>query len=88
MFDYVRCDAPLPDGRTTPPDEFQTKDFDHPYLDHYVITQAGRLVLGEKDLNYNGTLNFYGGRSYEGWREFNARFVDGQLVEIEQVEEE
>lgn len=98
LFDYVRCDAPLPDGKPTPPDLFQTKDFDFPYMERYVITEAGRLVKlkvtyggpewmstpEDKDLNWHGYLNFYGGEVNE-WREFNAKFTDGQLVEIVQA---
>lgn len=37
------------------------------------------------DTNFHGILNFYGGDG--GWREFNAKFTDGQLVSIEQVKE-
>ena len=42
MFDWVRCDAPLP----TPAAQglqFQSKDLECG-LDHYIITAAGRLV--------------------------------------------
>lgn len=126
MFDYVRCDAPLPDGKPTPRDFFQTKDFGLPQMDIYTITAEGRLIehvtrseevpkeerpywgkpewfnddgtesffafLGcirkvpveDRDMNYHGYLNFYGGDRDE-WREFNAKFTDGQLVEIVQV---
>ena len=126
MFDYVKCDWPLPDGKPTPGDMFQTKDFDEPYMERYTITKEGRLVhhavrtemvpeherpnygkqgyrdangkvtlwglrgsmravpIGDVDLNYHGFLNFYGGEGDE-WREFNAKFTDGQLVEIKQV---
>ena len=103
MFDYIKCDAPLPDGSVTPPDHFQTKDFDDPYMDLYEITASGRLVhheyelewikdeaaplgiwqkrhdRGLRDLNHHGMLNFYGGMPF---REYNAKFTDGQLVEI------
>ena len=98
LFDYVRCDIPLPDGKPTPRDLFQTKDFECPYMEHYVITAARRLVKlkalysgpawmstpEDTDLNWHGWLNFYGGLPGE-WREFNAKFTDGQLVEIQQV---
>lgn len=117
MYDYVRCDAPLPDGKPTPPDLFQTKDFPAPQLEHYTITAAGRLIahrvryeevpkaerpypdadglrglvgsikavpVKDEDLNWHGWLNFYGG-SQRRWREFNAKFTEGQLVEIVQV---
>ena len=119
MFDYIRCDYPLPDGKPTPPDLFQTKDFLVPYMEHYTITAEGRLIahrvryeevplkerpypnesgtlkwagslravpIGDEDLNWHGYLNFYGGDREER-REFNAKFTDGQLVEIVQVEE-
>lgn len=41
MFDYVRCEVPLPDGFKG---ELQTKDFDCPYLERYTITKGGRLT--------------------------------------------
>jgi hypothetical protein len=41
MFDYVRCDVPLPDGFEG---ELQTKDFDCPYMEVYTITADGRLM--------------------------------------------
>lgn len=43
MFDYVRCDYPLPSQEDVG-QEFQTKDFDAPFLRHYVITADGRLI--------------------------------------------
>jgi hypothetical protein len=53
MFDYVRCDAPLPDG-FTPGDEFaQTKDTDCEMVTH-TITADGRFmrsrIVGMKDV--------------------------------------
>lgn len=42
MFDYLRCEYPLPDGYTAP--EFQTKDFDCEMVTH-VITADGRLMM-------------------------------------------
>lgn len=72
MFDYVRCEVPLPDGWSA--DELQTKDFDMPYLETYTIRADGRLIHrrprydidppdaphGEIDTNFHGVLNFYG----------------------------
>lgn len=46
MFDYIRCEAPLPDGWT--PDELQTKDFACDLVTH-VITKDGRLMLERID---------------------------------------
>jgi hypothetical protein len=42
LFDYVRCEVPLPDGFDG---ELQTKDFDCPYMETYTITKDGRLLL-------------------------------------------
>lgn len=42
MFDEVICEMPLPDGWEHP--VFQTKDFEDPYLDKYVIRADGRLI--------------------------------------------
>lgn len=43
MFDYVRCEVPLPDG-WLPPHPLQTKDFDCDMVCH-VISPEGRLML-------------------------------------------
>ncbi len=90
MFDYVRCEAPLPDGFDG--GEFQTKNLGCD-LERYRITRDGRLVLESdiegvvQDVNYTGTLNFYmserprtGGA--EKWHEYNAELVDGRLISI------
>lgn len=43
MFDYVRCEYPLPDG--APVDGYQTKDAEcWPAMDSYTITAEGRLI--------------------------------------------
>lgn len=41
MFDYIRCEVPLPDGWSG---ELQTKDFDCEMVTH-VISADGRLML-------------------------------------------
>lgn len=46
MFDYIRCEVPLPDGWIS--DELQTKDFDCEMVTH-VITADGRLLLDRGD---------------------------------------
>ncbi len=43
MFDYIRCEAPLPDG-WEPKGPLQTKDFDCEMVTH-TITKDGRLML-------------------------------------------
>lgn len=84
LFDDVRCDVPLPDGFEGR--SFQTKDFEDPYMDKYVITNAGRLVRldGDQitDLSFHGHLHFYSWSKETGWHAYNAKFTDGQLVSI------
>jgi len=43
MFDYVKCDYPLPRAEDVGA-EFQTKDFDNPFMEQYIITAEGRLT--------------------------------------------
>lgn len=83
LFDYIKCNYPLPDNFTG---NLQTKDFGCELVTH-VITNEGRLLKEQYDLNFHGILNFYGNEkkndgSYE-WHEYNAKFTDGQLVNIE-----
>lgn len=46
MFDYIRCDAPLPETEVPPPtaEWFQTKDTPDQYMTVYTITADGKLV--------------------------------------------
>ena len=123
MFDYVKCEAPLPDG-WQPNGLLQTKDFDCEMVTH-VITAEGRLMLEQidetqlvpkaerpypnepddsllgmcgmmrtirsvHDSNFHGVMRFYGseGPGFDGaWHEYQAKFTDGRLVNIEAVEE-
>ncbi len=50
MFDYIRCEAPLPDG-WRPKEPMQTKDFDCEMVCH-VITADGRLMLERIDATH------------------------------------
>ena len=43
MFDYLKCEYPLPDDHMQD-HLFQTKSLPAMFLDTYVITRAGRLV--------------------------------------------
>ena len=43
MFDYLRCEMPMPDGRSVPEVEFQTKSL-WCCMDRFTITAAGRLI--------------------------------------------
>lgn len=44
MFDYIRCEAPLPETPVPPPQEFQTKDTPDQGMTVYTITKDGRLT--------------------------------------------
>lgn len=83
LFDDLRCDAPLPDGFPSP-DNFQTKDFACE-LAKYTITADGKLKRGDEAVDFHGWLNFYT-YTQNVWREYNAKFTDGQLMEIVLVE--
>lgn len=50
MFDYLRCEVPLPDGYEAD-GLFQTKDFDCEMVVH-VITKEGRLMLERIDATH------------------------------------
>ncbi len=146
MFDYIRCEVPLPDGWSA--HDLQTKDFDCQMVMH-IITKDGRLmferidnmvevpkserpfpdapdgslqsfcgsirtITTQYDANFHGVVNFYGSEyqrmdgspsspgpvMHQGdtvcdfetkeplkhiWHEYNAKFTDGQLVEIDLV---
>jgi hypothetical protein len=45
MFDYIRVKMPLP-SEPPPPEcsDFQTKDTDAQYMEHYTIEEDGRLI--------------------------------------------
>lgn len=94
MFDYVRCEMPLPDGFEGK--NMQTKDLGCT-MSTVTITKDGRLTgrvrewwweeyKPVRDLDFHGDMTFY---DYEGdingsyvWHEYVARFTEGQLVSI------
>jgi hypothetical protein len=88
MFDYVRCTAPLPDAEK-PGKLYQTKDFDFPNLDNYLIAETGRLIKDNdepEDMNWHGYLNFHRwDDALKELIEYRAKFTDGQLIEITRV---
>lgn len=90
MFDDVICRRRMPDGHQQA--AYQTKDFNC-LLDTYEITDEGRLIQVEwneatkewmfkRDTHFHGFLNFYTFTKDEKWFEYNAKFTNGQLVEI------
>jgi hypothetical protein len=88
MYDEIQCDAPLPDGYAGTNAQFQTKSFPDPAMQRYKITSTGRLIdaLGN-DLEPDGYIAFYTTDQDSTWREYRARFLSGQLLEIVRVGE-
>lgn len=97
LFDDVRCDMPLPADPAPPAGVwFQTKTFEDPYLEKYVIQTDGRLMhyVSEKalaagdgrDTKYHGDLDFYDRADDGEWWRYVARFTDGFCVRITCVE--
>ena len=97
MYDYVKCDVPLPDGWDA--GDLQTKHFGCE-ADTYTITRDGRLTrryvsdlqdVPEMDIEceiiFHGVFRFYGTDREKKWHEYAAKFTDGQLVKIETVED-
>ncbi len=97
-FDLIHWDAPLP----SPHDEtirrgvnpFQTKsiaywaDYDWSgYAWTLTVSKDGVLLdPNDKQLEWSGTLNFYGDGDYVGWCEFDAQVKDGRILEVSIVE--
>lgn len=96
LFDYVKCEYPLPDGEDGSCLEFQTKDFDDPYMNHYCIRDDGTLWLEGEQIPFHGDLEFYtsnvNGSSPRGcltrnnepatfWN-YVARFTEGKVTSI------
>lgn len=46
MFDYVRCELPLPEEQDA---VFQTKDTNQQYMMHHTLRADGRLILHDYD---------------------------------------
>lgn len=73
------------DWEAVPPAERPYPDAAEGSLEQ-VIGSVRRVNLRLRDLDFHGILNFYGHDERGQWREYNAKFTDGQLVEIKVVE--
>lgn len=82
MFDNLTCEYPLPAEPKPHEKSFQTKDFDC-QLDHYTITDDGRLLRDGAAVSYHGTFRFYTYTSDDMWFEYEAKFTDGRLIAIQ-----
>lgn len=83
LFDEIRCELPLPDGWIAGESWFQTKSFPDPFMQRYTITSLGRLIdsLGN-DLEPDGYIAFYTEDADRCWRDYRARFREGNLSEL------
>lgn len=84
MFDDITCEHPLPAQPKPKTNRFSTKDFDG-LLDHYTITQDGRLLKNGHPMQFHGSLNFQTYTQDHMWFEYAARFITGRLVEIQPI---
>ena len=90
MFDYVKCEYPLPDDG---PQHvvFQSKDLPHLLFDNFVITKNGRLIHkvynSYIDTNFHGEIRFCDLTEKKEWFEYSALFNDGQLIVIKRLKE-
>lgn len=93
MFDYLRCEMPLPQ-RDGVPDRgwstFQTKDTPDQLLNLFTIRADGSLSVKRDEqtmllTDFSGEICFY---DLEGgaWWEYVARFTDGKCAEIKFIE--
>ena len=86
LFDEIRCELSLPDGWSPGERWFQTKSFPDPLMQRYIITSRGRLVDSQgNDLEPDGYIAFYAEDADRRWREYRARFREGNLTEITAV---
>jgi len=83
LFDDVHCRMDLPDTpKPCPTEHFQTKSFDCPYMDKYVIHEDGALTMNGEPLSFHGVVNFYAMQGHDWW-EYDAKFTDGVCVKID-----
>jgi hypothetical protein len=84
MYDDLTCEYAL-SGEPKPKDiNFQTKDFGR-LMDHYMITRNGRLPKEDSEVQFHGMLRFYTYTDDDMWFEYEAKFADGRLVEMQPV---
>jgi hypothetical protein len=54
-------------------------------MDHYTITADGRLLKEKAEVQFHGMLNFYTYTNDAMWFEYEAKFADGRLIEIQPI---
>ena len=91
MYDYLRCDRQLEDGRVIEGQDWQTKDGPCE-LGLLVITPDGHLtfdgVVCSRSEEYSAIVSNYHGevRFYSRAEEYSAIFVDGTCIHLSQRE--
>ena len=101
MFDDVLCEQPLPDGYEGEfqskdfeclLDTYKISAEGRLLRREYEWVEADDAPLGIRkerrgwtDTEYHGTFRFYDYADDKSWHEYEAKFTDGQLVEISQV---
>ena len=85
MCRYEASREPVPES------EWMHVGATHPLEQLWHEQSKTRPIYAERDTGYHGILNFYtdSGSRHDGtwkWHEYNAKFTDGNLVEIVQVQ--
>jgi len=52
-------------------------------MDRYRITADGCLLKERSEVKFHGMLNFYTYTNDDMWFEYEAKFADGRLIEIQ-----
>lgn len=80
MFDYVRCELPLPAHQG---EQYQTKDFANPWMLEYVISPDGQLWRDDEIVPFDGDIHFYDYDDLKGIDvDYRATFREDRCVEI------
>lgn len=56
LFDNIRCEMPMPNGRAVQKDSFQTKSL-WCSMHHFTITAAGRLIFHKRHYSAASAVN-------------------------------
>ncbi len=89
MYDDIYCEYALPsfivEGRKVmlSNNTWQTKSLEN-LLYHYLITEDGRLTLGDKDIEHHGTIkcyDIYQVKKNRYWVEYTIQFAYGYAVD-------
>jgi hypothetical protein len=95
MFDHLRCELPMPDGRDVRKDSFQTKSL-WCALSFFTITGAGRLIfhpprgtlemepdspkpITDVDMHYHGDIEIHGEAADGTHVRYAIRFTHGSV---------